>query len=488
MRAPDLRAFCAASGATLAWGAAGLRPRGVSTDSRSVRQGDLFVALRGPRFDGNAFAASALDAGALACLVESGRSPSPRPGRACLEVADPARALLDLAAAHRARFTLPVVGITGSCGKTTTKDYLAHLLGCRRRVVASEKSFNNAVGVPLTLLRIERGTEIAVLEIGTNAPGEIAALAAVARPTAGLVTNVNEAHLAGLGTVEGVAREKGDLLAALPEEGFGVISADCPRSRGLGSRTRARVLTVSVGGRADFRAVDPVAHGAGTAFLLNGTIPVTLPALGTHSVANLLFAIAACAGLGLPPEEVLGAVPTLPTAPRRLEWKRFGAISLLDDSYNANPASARAAVRVLAGMPGASRRVLVLGDMLELGESAPSLHAEVGAAVARAGIDLFIGVGREARGAVEAALAEGLPAKGALALEDTPSAVAIVPELLRDGDLVLVKGSRGMELESLVGALRGRFAPDGAGPAPAPSAAGGRRRGALASARGRGKG
>jgi UDP-N-acetylmuramoyl-tripeptide--D-alanyl-D-alanine ligase len=458
VESPDLRALLAASGARLAWGGPRLALRGVSTDSRTVRAGDLFVALRGPRFDGNAFAGAALEKGASACLVETGRAPAPRPGRACLEAPDTGRALLDLAARHRERAAIPVVGITGSCGKTTTKDYLAHLLGRRRRVVASEKSFNNAVGVPLTLLRIDRRTDVVVLEIGSNAPGEIASLSAVARPTAGLVTNVNEAHLAGLETVEGVAREKGDLLAALPEEGFAVISADCPWSRGLAARTRARVLTVSVGGAADFRAVDPIAHGAGTAFRLNGEIPVTLPALGTHNVANLLFAVAACAGLGLAPEEVLDGVGSLPVPPRRLEWKRFGAVTVLDDSYNANPASTRAAVRVLEGMRGAARRVLVLGDMLELGERSAPLHAEIGTAVARAEIDLLVGVGAEARHAVEAALAAGLPAKGAVALEDTPSAVAIVPELLLEGDLVLVKGSRGMALDALVEALRARFA------------------------------
>ncbi|MCI0586033.1 MAG: Mur ligase domain-containing protein, partial [Planctomycetes bacterium] len=180
MESADLRALLAGTGARLAWGGPRLALRGVSTDSRTVRAGDLFVALRGPRFDGNAFAGAALEKGASACLVETGRAPAPRPGRACLEASDTGRALLDLAARHRERAAIPVVGITGSCGKTTTKDYLAHLLARRRRVVASEKSFNNAVGVPLTLLRIDRRTEVVVLEIGTNAPGEIAGLSAVA--------------------------------------------------------------------------------------------------------------------------------------------------------------------------------------------------------------------------------------------------------------------------------------------------------------------
>jgi UDP-N-acetylmuramoyl-tripeptide--D-alanyl-D-alanine ligase len=447
----------------MAFGEPSLLVTGVSTDSRTLRGGELFVSLRGPRFDGNAFAAGALEAGAVACLVERGRSPAPRPGRASLEVDDPSRALRDLAGWYRARFTLPLVGVTGSCGKTTTKDYLAHLLSRRGRVAASEKSFNNAVGVPLTCFRIERGTRFAVLEVGTSARGEIGALAEIARPTAGIVTCVTESHLAGLRSIDGVAREKGDLLEILPPDGFAVLNVDCPRTAALADRTRARVRTVATVGPADFTASEIVAHAAGTAFLLNGEIPVTFPALGTHNVQNALLAIAAAVELGLEISEVALGIETLPAAPARLERKRFGDLEVLDDTYNANPASTQAAIRVLAGIRGAVRKVFVFGDMRELGERSAALHEEVGRAAAAGGVDLFATVGSEAARAAEAAIAEGRLRGRVVRFADAGEAGAALGDLLRPGDLVLVKGSRAVGLERVVDGLRSRFATAGNG-------------------------
>ena len=469
MDAVDLGAVAGAIDATIAFGEPGLLVEGVCTDSRTLRGGELFVALRGPRFDGNAFAAGALEAGAAACLVESGRSPNPRPGRASLEVGDTARALHDLAAWYRARFTLPVVGVTGSCGKTTTKEYLTHLLRRRGPVAASEKSFNNGVGVPLTCFRLERGTRTAVFEIGTSSPGEIAALAALVRPTAAIVTCVTESHLAGLRSLDGVAREKGALLEALPPEGFAVLNVDCSRTAALAERTRARVRTVATVGPADFTATEILAHAAGTAFVLNGDIPVTIPALGTHSVQNALLAIAAAVELGLDLSEVVLGIETLPTTPGRLERKRFGDLEVLDDTYNANPASTQAAIRVLSGLRGAARKVFVFGDMRELGDRAAALHEEIGLAAAASRVDLFATVGLDAARAAEAAIAEGRLRGRVVRFADAGEARAALGDLLRPGDLVLVKGSRAVGLERVVEGLRARFAASGNG---APSAGG----------------
>jgi UDP-N-acetylmuramoyl-tripeptide--D-alanyl-D-alanine ligase len=385
---------------------------------------------------------------------------------------EPRRALGDFAAWHRSRLGVPVVGITGSCGKTTTKNVLRELLSARLSVVASPSSFNNDVGVPHTLLAADESTEVLVVELGTNAFGEIASLCRIARPTAGILTNVGASHLEGLGSLEGVAREKGDLAAALPGDGFLVLNADCRFTPEVRSRTLARVLTFSVEGDGELDAREVEFHAAGTSFRLDGH-EVTSPLLGTHNVQNLLAALAACRGLGLELVDVLPAVGRLAGGRGRMERVELGGITLYDDTYNANPESARAAVRVLSGLHG-GRRVLVLGDMLELGEFAAELHHAVGAEAARAGIDVLVLVGELTRATAAGALEEGLDPEALFHFDDAAEAAARVPELLRAGDIVLAKASRRVGLESVVGAVRARF-PVGGAAVEADSARGSRR-------------
>jgi len=432
---------------------------GVSTDTRTLRPSDLFLALNGPNFDGNLFAAQALERGASGVLLRDNGTTAEQlrriPESAAVAVHDsPRQALSALAAWHRRRLDIPVVGVTGSCGKTTTKNILIELLGESRDVVGSPASFNNDIGVPHTLLLADERTEVLVVEMGTNAPGEIEALCRTARPNCGIITNVGASHLAGLGSVEGVAREKGALAASLPLDGFCVLNADCRHTRLLASMTRARVITFSVDGPGDLDARDVWFHPGGTTFRLNGGHEVTSPLLGLHSVQNLLAALAACVGLGLDLEEVLPAVSRLRAERRRMERIEVGGLTLFDDSYNANPESARASVRVLAGLHGHARRVLVLGDMLELGEFAAELHHEVGRLAASSGIDLLLLVGELTRATAAGALEAGLAPEHVVHFEDPEAALGLVPGLVREGDVVLIKASRRLALERLVDRIR----------------------------------
>ncbi|QDU66705.1 UDP-N-acetylmuramoyl-tripeptide--D-alanyl-D-alanine ligase [Engelhardtia mirabilis] len=433
---------------------------GVSTDSRSVRPGELFVALSGPNFDGTRFAPGAAAAGAAALLVREGGMldlEALPPGIGVAVHDDPLRALGDLAAWHRSRLKAPVIAITGSCGKTSTKNILAQLLQQAGETVASPGSFNNAIGVPLTLFLADEDTDFVVVEVGTSGPGEIAALCRIARPDVGLVTNVGASHLLGLGSVDGVAEEKSALPASLSDTGLLIVNDDCRYSKLMRSRNRGRTIGFSVDGdgASDLDATDVLFHSGGTSFRLDG-VEVASPLLGTHNVQNLLAALAVCDGLSVPRAKVLPAVQRLAGARRRMERHELGELTVFDDSYNSNPSSALAAVRVLEGLFGYRRRVLVLGDMLELGELAAELHHQVGMEAARAGLEVVVAVGELAKAAAAGALEGGMPPEAVHHLERAEDAARVVPDLVRHGDAVLVKASRALALERVVDALIAR--------------------------------
>jgi len=428
------------------------------------------VALSGPNFDGNRFAQAAAEAGAGALLLA--RRPegwTPPEGLGLLLHPDPRRALGDLGAWYRSTLAATVVGVTGSSGKTTTKNIVHALCAPHRAVVSSPSSFNNDIGVPLTLLSAPAESELLVVEIGTNHPGEIAALCRIARPSVGVITNVGASHLAGLGSVAGVAEEKGALAAALPREGLCVLAAG-GRFRGvLAARTGARVLTHSVEGqgaaRGDLDASGLLFHPGGTTFRLSGLglegHELTSPLLGTHNVENLLAALCVAHGLGLALPAVLPAVADLRPARSRMERRDLAGLTLFDDCYNANPQSARAAARCLAGMHGHRRRVLVLGDMLELGERSAELHHELGLELGRGReeLDALVLVGTLVKATAAGALEAGFRPEALTHLASTEEAAREIAGLVGPGDVVLVKASRGMALERVVGALEARFAP-----------------------------
>jgi len=463
----------AATGGELILGDPRAACNGLSTDTRKVQAGELFIALSGPRFDGNSFAEAALEAGAAALILrkEDGLAERFRGTSAALIVhADPRAALGALARWHRQRLGLPVVGITGSCGKTTTKNYLVKLLSSVRRTVGSPLSYNNAVGVPLTLLAADASTDVLVCEMGSSGPGEIAELASLALPDIGIITGVGASHLEGLGSLEGVAIEKNELARVLPANGLLVVHQDGRFRELFEASTKANVVTFGIdnGVRsdADLVATKLCFDGGRSVFELRGKglehlegREVTLPALGTHNVLNLLAALAVCRGLGIDLEEVLPAVADIEGQSGRLESFELDGLLVIDDTYNANPESARAAVRVLAGIHGHKRRVLVLGDMLELGDFAAEMHHAVGRAAAAAGIDKLVLVGELAAAAAAGALEGGMPTDDVSHFGTRRAAELAIGELFESGDVVLVKASRGIRLESLVRRVRERFAP-----------------------------
>jgi len=454
----------ATQGALVA-GDLGIPVTGVSIDSRSLNVGEAFFAIRGHRLDGHGFLADAAARGAACMVVHA--LPDDVPANVPLVlVEDTTHALGRLAAWHRGRFAIPVVAVTGSNGKTTTKELAAGVLATRWNVLKPERSFNNQWGLPLTLLQLAPEHQAAMLEIGSNAPGEVAALAALAAPTVGIVTTVAAVHTEFLGSLDGVREEKAGLVRALTADGVAVLNADDPRVAGMARDTRARVVTYGRGGTAAVRAVgEPVDDERGLRFTLETAgvrQEVTLGLAGRHNVTNALAAAAAGVALGIPLVDVARGLADVRPVAGRCVWRQAGAVSILDDTYNASPVSVRAALETVGAHRRGRRVIVVLGDMLELGAITDDTHREVGRAVAALPADEFVGVGRAMQAAVEAAKEAGLTeARHLMTFEDT---VAHLLKRLTAGDLVLVKGSRGMRMERVVDALVARLARTGPRP------------------------
>lgn len=434
---------------------------GIGTDSRAIAPGAAFVALAGERFDGHAFLADVARAGASCAVVASGRLAEVPPGLPALAVEDTLAALGAIARHHRRRFPIPVVGVTGSNGKTTTREMIACILATRGPVLRTEGNLNNEVGVPLTLLGLRPEHRSAVIEMGMNHAGEIARLAAIAEPAVGVVTNASAAHLHGLGTVDAVADAKAELWRGLPPQGIAVVSLDDTRLLYRAEKTRRRRLTFSGQGdpRADVALLEVLEEGAdGIAFLLGiGTkeVQVRMSLLGRHNAVNAAAAAAAALALGCSDREIVAGLAAVRPVGRRLRLERLpSGVVLLDDCYNANPASMAAALATLAAVARGGRALAVLGDMLELGEGEGDLHRELGRAAAATGLAALATFGPRARLALEAARAAGYPAADSFHTEDPAALAAWVRERLRPGDVLLVKASRGMRLERLVEALR----------------------------------
>jgi UDP-N-acetylmuramoyl-tripeptide--D-alanyl-D-alanine ligase len=458
-----VREVAEATGGHVQRGAQSRELFGVATDSREVRPGQLFVAISGPSFDGNAFARAALDAGAGAVLVSDPAVAATLPSDAVVIVhTDTRRALVDLGAWHRSRLECPVFAITGSVGKTSTKNILATLLERAGPTVRAPKSFNNAIGVPYTLLLADEHTRAVVLEVGTSAPGEIGALARIARPNVGVITLIGHGHLEQLGDLDGVCKEKGALGAALTPDDHLVLNADDPYCERLRAMTRATVHTFSVAGavagaqvptgaaqRADLVATDVATDAHGTRFRVRGR-SVHVPLVGVHHVANVVAAFAALDALRLPFFEYAPAQSELQGAPHRMQRIEVGGLVLVDDTYNSNLDSARAAVRALSSLPSAKRRVMVLGDMLELGAQSERLHHQLGMDVAAARFELLVCVGELAAAIAAGALQSGMASDRVVHCTDTAAAAACLDDRLRTGDTVLFKASRGLALERVV--------------------------------------
>ncbi len=431
----------------------------VSTDTRDAKAGELFVALRGERFDAHHFLDAAADAGCVAAIVDADAGiPDEtlrRFGAGVVGVPDTMSALGDLARAQRERLPATVVAVTGSNGKTTVKRMIHHVLSRTLDGACSPKSFNNEIGVPLTLLGVKGTEDYVVCELGSNAPGEIAHLAAIARPDVAVVTNVSRAHLERLGGIDGVAAEKASILGGLSPNGLGVVTADSePLGRALRAYDDVRLVRFGTSDDADLRLTDYDPGDGRQRFELNGRLWVELPLAGRHNALNALAAIAAAQRMGVSQDDAAAALRDFAGVEMRLQREWIGELLLMNDAYNANPDSVLAAADVLAETP-AKRRVMICGDMRELGDDAESLHVDTGGEIAARGVDLVIGVGDLGR-----CIADGAADRGgdAESFDTVDQAVDAVGDLLRDGDAVLLKGSRATAMERLVEPIRRAFA------------------------------
>jgi UDP-N-acetylmuramoyl-tripeptide--D-alanyl-D-alanine ligase len=431
---------------------------GVSIDSRSLGVGEAFFAIRGHHLDGHAFVEDAAGRGA-SCLVVHHLPDEIPPHVPVILVDDTTRALGRLALFHRSRFGVPVVAVTGSNGKTTTKEMVAAILAGLGPVLKPEASFNNQWGLPLTLLKLRAEHQAVVLELGANQRGEIAALAGIARPSVGIVTTVSAAHTEFFGSLEEVQREKGSLVRAIPPEGRVVLNGDDRRVREMAREAGCPVLFYGTSPDADVRAagmIDETVEGVTFALEIAGArARVRLAFPGRHNISNALAGAAAGTALGLSLPEIVEGLERARPIKGRCVWRRAGAVRVLDDTYNANPAAVDAALAILAGARAVGRIVVALGDMLELGEVAEAAHRDIGRKVAQLGVAEFVGVGPLARHAVDAAREAGLPESHHV--ETTEDAVAFLLKRLAPGDHLLVKGSRGMRMERVVDALVARL-------------------------------
>lgn len=433
---------------------------GVSTDSRSVAPGDLFVALRGEKFDGHRYCADVLARGAAGVVVDAQGASCLPPGAVALVVDDTYAALRELAGVHRRKFDIPVVAVGGSNGKTTTKDMIARVLGSAFTVLCTEGNNNNHVGVPQTLFRLTRQHDVAVVEVGTNHPGEVALLRDVLRPTHVLITNIGREHLEFFGSLEGVAAEETSLWQ--PASGgtapVAFVNADDPL---LAKAARGRKRTVTFGIRA--RTAD--VRGSHVMFTPDGGVrfrlavkglrkpaEIALRVPGEHAAANAVAAAAVARTLRVPVRSIMEALGAFTASSKRMEVVQAGGVTVLNDTYNANPDSTMAALRTLAAYPAAGKRIAVLADMLELGAAAKEEHERIGAAAASLGVDHLLTFGPLA---ASIAQASGMPT--AVHYDQKNILAEYLFELAGPGDVVLVKGSRGMRMEDVVLFLQERI-------------------------------
>ena len=450
------------AGGSLVRGDGSAHAVGVSTDTRTLRAGELFIALRGPHFDGAEFLAQAIEKKAAGVVVEKGAGVPEGNAVFVIEVADALRALGELARLHRNRFEIPVVGVTGSNGKTTTKEMIAAVLSAGGETCKGQGNLNNLVGLPHQVLRLGEEHANAVFEMGMNRAGEIRRLTEIAQPRVAVITNVGPAHIEGLGSVEAVRDAKGEILEAMPPGGVAVLSSEDAHSRVLAERHEAmggRVIRFGFSPESDVRADEVHIAADGARFTLrcpDGDRDVRIEALGRHNILNALAAAACASALGVALDEVASGLSRTIFPEMRLRAREIpglAGVHLLDDSYNANPESVSRALETASALRGDGRFISILGDMAELGRAAESAHREVGRKVAGCGVDLFVGVGPLMRLASDEARRAGMDDARLMNFDTPDAAASSVAGMLLSGDWVLVKGSRSMMMERVIKGL-----------------------------------
>jgi UDP-N-acetylmuramoyl-tripeptide--D-alanyl-D-alanine ligase len=427
------------------------RPIRVSTDTRSLKAGDTFFALKGPHFDGHDFLKTAIEKGA-AQLVISDLTKVPAGSQTkvqVIHVKDTMTAYGDLAAEIRAQFSIPSVAITGSSGKTTVKELTAHLLSKNRKILKNIGTENNLVGVPKTIFGLDAEHETLVLEMGTSLPGEIDRLASLIKPDIGILTQIGYSHLSGLGGLEGVRAEKLGLLRHLKAGGVLIVNGEDPQLEGVCHPAGRTVRVGFDAARADFSADQISSSASGTFFRLNAGLEFKTKLYGRHNVLNCLLAIAAATELGMTPADLQEGLLTFRSVPGRLELKSLAGIDFLNDTYNANPTSFEAALQVFKEFEALGKKGIVCGDMLELGPEAEMLHRRIGKYLAACGVDWVIATGPLCRYLAQDAVKSGLDPKKIEFASDSLEAGRLCRQRAACGDVVLVKGSRGMKMEKV---------------------------------------
>jgi UDP-N-acetylmuramoyl-tripeptide--D-alanyl-D-alanine ligase len=436
---------------------------GVSIDSRAITPSQLFVAVKGQRYDGHDFIGDVLKKGVSGFVIDKSRRRTVAEriraaGGLCVAVADTVQALGAMARYRRRQAGLIIVAITGTNGKTSTKEMTARVLEQRYQVLATSGNFNNEIGLPLTLLRLEATHQVGVLELGMNAPGEIARLTRICEPDIGVVLNIGEGHLAGLGSLEGVARAKGELIETMGDNGAAVLNADDPQVLKLAEKAGGRVVTFGQGDRGDVRAARFRQTDSGCAFdlLFSGqddAVPVRFKASGRHLVSNALAAAAVGKLMDIPVQDIARGLEQFIPVPGRMNVIRTKAgFCVVDDTYNANPGSMRAAIEALKGLRGRHRGFLVFGDMYELGDQSAAMHYRVGVWAAESGVAMLFDVGDFARAVAAGAMEAGM-AREQVVTGTREQIVKALSVHVRSGDWVLVKGSRAMAMETVAAAI-----------------------------------
>lgn len=436
--------------------------QGISTDSRTVAEGELFIALKGSQFDGHHYALEALQKKAGGVLIEEDKVGDIRwngyRSRAVITVKDTLSALGDMARDWRRKYGTPVVALTGSNGKTTTKEMVAACLETTFPILKTKGNLNNLIGVPLTLLTLTEKERVAVLEMGMNVPGEIRRLTEMAEPDVGLITNIQKVHLEGMGSLERLKEEKGELFRRMRRDGTILVNQDDPRVIDLASDYPGQKITFGIEHLAEVMAKEIRLRGAeGTSFtlILEGEVmEIHLRLLGRHFVPNALSAIAVACLFGVEVKQAKEAMENLPPFPMRMEVVPLkGGKTLINDAYNANPYSMELALETLVEVKGKGRAIAVLGDMLELGNFTMEAHQRIGQKVRELSIDFLFALGEEAPLVVESAIRHGFPMERARVVESHSESISLLRQMIQNGDWILVKGSRRMAMEKIVEGL-----------------------------------
>ena len=423
----------------------------VSIDSRQIKAGDVFWALDGVHHNGSDFADEAFAAGALVAVV--GKAVDVPDGCWAIVVKNTQRALWQWAAWARRRFGGTMIAVTGSVGKTTTRQMIHTVLGNRLTGTASPRNYNNHIGVPLSLMAVEPQHDYAVLELGASSPGEIAGLAELTKPNVGVVTHVGDAHLGGFGSRRAIAEAKGELLRALPADGRAIL-VDDPYVRQIARRSKAPITWVGRRGDCDIVADEVTSAGGRLGFRVEGC-QFDVPVWGRHNIGAALAAVAVGRMFGMDLSAIAGALTKFDPVPMRCEVIQLRGATIINDTYNASPTAMRAALELLRDFDSNGRRIVVCGDMVELGKESARLHFELGGEiVSLCGADLVIACGQQARHVVDGARKAGMPGGRAIPCETPEAALPYLGQAIQPGDVVLVKGSRAMAMERVVEALR----------------------------------